>query len=218
LQAIENAAYYLNTELPCLSPPGLIPQKIMEMLQVIDYSINYADKIIRDLRDFSTAIEPTLAKTNINILIKEILSQVKSPQNIELSTELDELPEIKVDENQMRRVFHSLIMNGIQAMESGGTLTVATKQTNGLVEIGFKDTGIGIPKENMDKLFKPLFTTKAKGMGMGLAICKKFVNAHGGKIEVESEVGKGTTVTIKLPIQQENASVKKGLGVERLEG
>ena len=103
----------------------------------------------------------------------------------------------------------NLAANGIQAMENGGgTLTVSTKQTEDFVEITFKDTGTGIPKENLPKLFTPLFTTKAKGMGIGLAICKKFVQNHGGTINVESQVGKGTSVTVKLPILKKPVEVK----------
>jgi len=204
LQSIENAAYYLKNELPCLSSSVPISQKTMEMLQIIDESVNYADKIIRDLQDFSATKTPTLKKTNINTLVEEALSQVEAPENVELRTKLGHLPEINVDKDQMKRVFLNLTLNGIQAMENEGTLTVSTKKTGGFVEISFKDTGAGISKENMEKIFTPFFTTKAKGIGMGLPICKKFVDAHGGSIQVESELGKGSTFTVKLPIQQEN--------------
>ena len=83
-----------------------------------------------------------------------------------------------------------------------GKLTVSAKKAKGFLEIRFKDTGVGIPKDNIDKIFTPLFTTKAKGMGMGLSICKKFVELHGGNIKVESDEGKGSTFTVRLPIQQ----------------
>jgi len=202
LQSIENAAYYIKTE--CASKSTCpIPQKTKEMLQVIDNSINYADKIIRDLQDFSTTRPPKLEKTDINILIKETLSQVNAPEKVQLTTELARLSEINVDQDQMKRVFLNLTINAIQAMENGGTLTISTKQREGAVEISFKDTGTGISKENMEKIFTPFFTTRAKGMGMGLPICKKFVESHSGSIRVESEAGKGTTFTVKLPIQQE---------------
>jgi len=204
LQSIENATYYLINELPFLSPSLPNPKKTMKMLQAINSSVNYADKIIRDLQDFSATKTPVLEKTDINTLVKETLSQVEAPRNVELRTELGQLPEIKVDKDQIKRVFLNLALNGIQAMENGGTLTVSTKKTNSAVEISFKDTGVGMSKENMEKIFTPFFTTKAKGIGMGLPICKKFVESHGGSIAVESEVGKGTTFTVKLPIQQEN--------------
>jgi len=200
LQSIENAAYYLNNELPRLPTPP----KTMEMLQVINDSVNYADKIMRDLQDFSATKKPILEKTNINTIVKETLSQVKTPEEVKVVTELGQLPEIKADKDIMKRVFMNLTTNGIQAIENGGTLKVSTKKTKGFVEVSFKDTGIGIPKENMEKIFTPFFTTKARGMGMGLPICKRFVESHGGSIEVESEVGKGSTFTVKLPIQQPN--------------
>jgi len=208
LQSIENAAYYLNNELPHLSPSTPIPQRTMEMLQVINDSVNYADKIIRDLQDYSATKKPILEKTDINAIITETLSQVKAPENVKLITELSQLPETNADKDMIKRVFMNLATNGIQAMESRGTLKVSTKKTKDCVEVSFKDTGIGMSKENMEKIFTPFFTTKAKGMGMGLPICKRFVESHGGTIQVESEVGKGSTFTVKLPIQQPNGGEK----------
>jgi len=120
---------------------------------------------------------------------------------VEVTIEPGHLPEILADKDMIRRVFLNSAVNGIQAMENGGRLKVSSKKKNGFVEVVFKDTGVGIPKESMEKLFTPFFTTKAKGMGMGLAICKKFVESHGGSIEIESEEGIGSTLTIKLPIQ-----------------
>jgi len=202
LQSIENATYYLNNELPRLFPSNPFPQKTMEMLQVINDSINYANKIIIDLKDFSVMKKPALKKTNINMIVKETMSQVEIPENVELFTELSHLPETKADKNMIKRVFLNLAVNGIQAMkENGGTLKISTKKTSEFVEVSFKDTGIGMSKENRGKIFTPFFTTRAKGMGMGLAICKKFVEAHNGNITVESEEGKGSTFTVKLPIQ-----------------
>jgi signal transduction histidine kinase len=174
------------------------------MLQVINDSVSRADKIIKDLQDFSATKKPMLEKTNINVVVKEALSQVEAPENVELITELGSLPEIMADKGMIKRVFLNSALNGVQAMENGGRLKVSTRKTKEFVEVIFKDTGVGIPKENMEKLFTPFFTTKAKGMGMGLAICRKFVESHGGGIEVESEKGKGTTFTVRLPIKQMN--------------
>lgn len=202
LQSIENAVYFLRNELSHIPSTSIIRQKIMKMLRVISDSVEYADKIVRDLQDFSAKRKPSLQKTDINKTIKETLSQVEVPENVELITELDNLPEVSIDKDQIKRVFLNLAENGIQAMEKGGELKVSTKKTKDFVEIIFQDTGIGISKENMKKLFKPFFTTKAKGLGMGLAICKKIVEDHGGTIEVKSEEGRGSTFTVKLPIRQ----------------
>ena len=204
LQSIEIATYYLKNELPRLLPSIPISQKAVEMLQVIDDSVNYADKIVKDLHDFSATKKPLLKKTNINGIVRETLSQVEMPENVELITELSHLPGIKADKGMIKRVFLNLAVNGIQAMENGGTLKVSTKKTKGSVEVSFKDIGIGIPKEDMKKIFIPFFTTKAKGIGMGLPICKRLVESHGGSIKVESEEGRGSTFTVKLPIYQEN--------------
>ena len=180
----------------------------MEMLQVLNDSVNYADKIIRDLQDFSALRKPIFEKTNINAIVQDALSQVRTPENVRLVKELGHLPDLKVDKDMLKRVFLNLALNGIQAMEKGGTLRVSTKKASDSVEVSFKDTGAGISKENIERLFNPFFTTKAKGMGMGLPICKKFVDAHGGSIEVESEEGKGSTFTVKLPIHQDNGGEK----------
>jgi PAS domain S-box-containing protein len=201
LQSIENAAYYLNNELPFLSSlPD--PQKTMEMLHVINNSVNYADKIIRDLQDFSRTRAIVLRKVDVNHIVEDTLQQIQIPKNVELRTEMGNIPEIEVDVDQITRVFMNLAVNGIQAMENRGTLTISTRQTKDFAEITFKDTGVGIPKEKMDRIFTPFSTTKAKGMGMGLPICRKFVENHGGTIKVESEVGKGTIVAVKLPVHK----------------
>jgi len=208
LQSIENAAYYLKNELANLSTSVQISPKTKEMLQVLNDSINYADKIIKDLQDFSSTKPSTLEKADINMIVKEALSIVKTPTNIEIRTELDYLPQIRADKDQMKRVFLNLTTNAIQAMEKGGTLTVSTRKNEGFFEVSFKDTGVGISEESMKKIFTPFLTTRAKGMGMGLSICKKFIEMHGGSIHVESEVGKGTTFTVKLPISQDNGGEK----------
>jgi PAS domain S-box-containing protein len=206
LQSIENATYYLNNELSHLQ----ITQKTMEMLQVINDSVDYADKIIRDLQDFSAVRKPTLKNNNINAIVKEILSQVETQENMELITKFGHLPEIKADKDMIKRVFLNLAMNGIQAMkEKGGRLKISTKKTKESVEITFEDTGVGMSKENKEKIFTPFFTTRAKGMGVGLAICKKFVESHGGSIEVESKEGKGSTFTVILPVQLEDGDEKQ---------
>jgi PAS domain S-box-containing protein len=204
LQAIENATYYLNTELSNLP----ISQQTTETLQAMHRSIEYADNIVKDLQSFASKREPVFREIDINPLVKETLSQVKTPENVETVIEIGELPKIEADKDMMKRIFVNLALNGIQAMkEKGGTLKVSTKKTNDFIEISFKDTGIGIKKENKPKIFTPFFTTKAQGMGVGLAICKRFAEIHDGRIKVESEEGKGSIFTVKLPIQR-NGGVK----------
>jgi len=123
------------------------------------------------------------------------------PENVEISVSLDEgLHGVRADSNLLKRVFTNLLTNGIQAMPDGGTLSVTGSVSGGMVSLVVSDTGVGVSEENMGKLFQPLFTTKAKGTGLGLAVCKKIVEAHGGEISFESEEGAGTSFVIKFPV------------------
>jgi signal transduction histidine kinase len=106
---------------------------------------------------------------------------------------------IRVDAGKMERVFINLIKNTIDAMPDGGTLEIASAENMDDLQITFSDTGIGMSEDVLAKLFTPLFTTKSRGMGLGLPICKRIVEAHGGKISVQSTPNKGTTFTIKMP-------------------
>ena len=115
----------------------------------------------------------------------------------------ENLPQIQVDALQLQQVFYNLATNAMQAMEKGGILTVSSCVTHDeTIAIAFKDTGCGIPKENLQKIFEPLFSTNAKGTGLGLSVVASLVESHGGKIEIESEAGKGSTFTVKLPIKR----------------
>jgi signal transduction histidine kinase len=111
-----------------------------------------------------------------------------------------------IDQAQLQRVFTNMILNAIQAMPDGGKLTVQTSRHYDLAEIAFRDTGVGIPQENLQKMFVPFFSTKANGIGLGLSICKQVVEGHGGNITVESKEGEGSTFTIKLPIHTKEVS------------
>jgi signal transduction histidine kinase len=204
LQAIENGIYYINTELS--NRPN--SQNIKETLQAIHGSVEYADNIVKELQSFASKREPLFRKIDINTLVKETFSHVKTPENVETIIELGELPKIEADKDMMKRIFVNLAVNGIQAMkEKRGILKVSTKETNGFIEIKFQDTGVGIKKENVSKIFTPFFTTKAQGMGVGLPISKRFVEIHNGNIKVESKEGEGSIFTVKLPIQR-NGGVK----------
>jgi signal transduction histidine kinase len=139
---------------------------------------------------------------NVNKLIDDTFSTIQVPANVKVSRETDKnFPELLVDPELMRRALANLIRNAIQAMSDGGKLTVRASRTNETVLIGIQDTGAGIAQENLDKIWSQPFTTKAGGTGIGLVICKKLIEAHGGTIIVGSEVGKGSIFTVKLPLK-----------------
>jgi len=121
----------------------------------------------------------------------------------------EDQPTLRVDPDRMKRVFINLIENAIDAMPQGGTLTVSSRKFDGNVEIALTDSGSGISEKVMGNLWKPFQTTKAKGLGLGLAICKHIVDAHGGTIYVKSKAGEDTTVTIRLPIKLDAVEVKQ---------
>ena len=102
------------------------------------------------------------------------------------------------------------MQNAFDAMPEGGTLTIASQKSNGNLQISFVDSGVGMKNEIVENLWNPLFTTKAKGMGLGLSVAKRFVEGHGGSIRVESQPGKGSTFTVTLPITPKTEEMKKG--------
>ncbi len=199
LTGIKNAAYYLETK-----GNAITDEKRKVMIDVINRSINQANKIVNDLLDYSREICLDLTECSPKTILDNALLTVQVPEHIRILDNTLEEHKMMVDPAKLERVFINLITNAIDAISEKGTITItsAIKDTN--VEIAFSDTGKGIPKENVEKMFTPLFTTKAKGMGLGLAICKRIVEAHNGKISIESTVGKGTTFTVSLPIKQKS--------------
>jgi signal transduction histidine kinase len=194
LTGIAGAAYYLKTRLGSKKD-----KKTKEMIGFIEKDIEYSNNIINDLLEYSREIRLELIETTPKALIREALSVVKFPPNINVSDSTMNKPKIVIDLEKMKRVFVNLIKNAVEAMHNGGTLTITSRTSDGNIEIGVADTGVGMPKEVLDKLWTPLFTTKAKGMGLGLSICKRIVDEHAGIISVESTVGEGTTFTVAIP-------------------
>ena len=156
--------------------------------------------VVTGLTDFARPIRLGLVETDARQLIDEVLSTSPIPQNVKAAVKVeDDLPRLLIDPQMMRRVLTNLILNAVQAMPRGGKLTVRVSKSGETILISVRDTGRGIPDEILPKLFNPLFTTKTRGQGLGLATCKRLVEAHGGTITVESQVGKGTTFTVNMP-------------------
>lgn len=195
LTGIANAAYYLRMKIGAEMNP-----KSKEMLDIIDKNVEYSNKIISDLSEYSRPFTLELTESNPKSMVKEALALVNIPANVHVVDFTEDKPKIKVDVDKMKRVFVNIIKNSFDAMLEGGKLIIESRKTKGKMEIAFTDTGAGIPKETLERLFTPLFTTKARGMGFGLAICKRIIEAHGGEISVESTVGKGTTFTLSIPL------------------
>ena len=206
LTGIKNSAYFLKKK------GNTIPEtQTKEMLETIDKCVDYSNKIVNDLLDYSREIHLETQEYSPRKLLEESLAMVNVPDTIEIVNQVDEKPQLMVDLNKIKRVFINLIKNAIDAMPNVGKLTFSGKKVGDLFEISFADTGPGISDEVLPKLFTPLFTTKAQGMGFGLAICKRIVEAHGGTITVKTATGEGTTFKLTLPIE-----LKTEIGGEKI--
>jgi signal transduction histidine kinase len=204
LAVIKSAVYYLKLVQPHAE------DKVKEYLERIEGETRTAEKIITDLLDFARVKSVDVEAVSVSELIRQTLERFPAPANVEVTLDIPaDLPKIFVDVRQMIQVLGNLTVNACQAMKDGGKLSVISRQssvkagpliTDHWVLITVRDTGMGIPPENMKKLFEPLFTTKAKGIGLGLAVSRKLTEANGGRIEVESEAGKGSTFTLVMPV------------------
>jgi len=206
LAAIKNALYYIRDAIKesalWQSDPAL-----SEFLDHADHEIKSATNIVGDLLDFARAVKLNVEPVGVNTLVEGLKRSIEQPENVTIKEICaDGLPEIQADPQRLRQACLNLATNAVQAMPTGGTLEISTRMDGRegprgpCVLISFKDTGVGISKENMAKIFEPLFTTKAKGTGLGLAIVQSIVEAHGGEIRTESEVGKGSIFTLRLPV------------------
>ncbi len=195
LTAIKNASYFLNM---AIEKPG---PDIKKTLEVLDKATVNSEEIISNILEFGRSRPPIKKKVNIGNILKEAITQTNIPDSIKVTNGLDgSLPAVIADPGQITRVFSNIIQNAIQAMPDGGKLLVKYASTGkGWLQISVSDTGSGIMDENIDKVFEPLFTTRAKGVGLGMAITKTIIEAHGGKIRVKSKIGEGTTFIVSLP-------------------
>ena len=196
LGAIKNAVYFLDMILEKVDP------EVMETLQILAKEVTNSERIITSLLDFARAKPPQKRKVEIGHIIEEVLARINVPANIVVKKQVDEkIPVVMGDPYQLDQVFGNILINAVQAMPKGGRLLIkaGTPEPDQLV-MTFADSGIGIPAENLPRVFAPLFTGKAKGIGLGMAICKTFVEGHGGTIAVTSTEGQGATFTVKLPI------------------
>jgi PAS domain S-box-containing protein len=204
LQAISAAAYVLKKNLPTATT-----QQAREMLDAIENSVRYSDRIVSDLLEYSQDLRLEFSETTPKSLARDAFLQVKIPKNITVSDSTSDEPRIQVDVAKIRRLFINLIENAIDAMPTGGELTVSSKVSNDNLEVNFADTGKGIPENVLQKLWKPLITTKPKGLGLGLAICKRIAEAHGGSMSFASKAAEGTTFTLSLPIMPRQEGAKR---------
>ncbi|MHC4064905.1 MAG: ATP-binding protein [Planctomycetota bacterium] len=198
LAGISGAIQVIGSSLPPGSPHKEV---IGEVLSEIDR----LDATARDLLIYARPKPPLRKKLRVGQLLQDTLMQLRQEPTVQgLRIHGDGLEcaaEALVDDTQFRQVISNLLLNAAHACEKGGEVTFRVSSEEGMVRIEVGDTGIGIPAEAVPHTFEPFYTTKAKGTGLGLPICRWIVESHGGRIRLESERGEGTTVTIELPHQ-----------------
>lgn len=177
--------------------------RIKENAKIIEQQVERASVIVDKLLQFSKGAKSEITKVDVNQIVENILVLLKHQFklfNITVVKQLDlKLDPIHADPSQLQHVFHNIISNSVDAMPKGGTLTVSTRVKDSYVEVKFADTGCGIPKKNLGKLFDPFFSTKEAGTGLGLSLSFGIVEAHKGQIVVKSHINKGATFILKLP-------------------
>ncbi len=194
LAVINNSVYFLKMQLPNAD------KKVKKHLDIMEKEVAIADEIISDLLDAVKLKKLHLAPVKLNSVIEQALSRSQLPQGVEVATELEGVPAIIADSGKLEQVFLNIIANASKAMPDGGQLVITGDVDDNLVIVKVQDNGSGIAEEDLGKVFEPLFTTKAPGVGLGLTISKSIVEAHQGTIEVQSQLGYGTAVTIRLPV------------------
>jgi len=219
LGAIKNAAYFLRMVLE--GADG----EVVETLDIIDQEIAMSDRIIGSLLDFARTKAPVKRKTDLNHVVRTAIDRAAVPEDVELRSELAEsLPAVMADPDQLAQVFQNIVSNALHAMLDGGRLLVRSREVSetaagsgeggtqgdegapsGWLRVTIEDTGSGIAEEDVIRVFEPLFTTKAKGIGLGLPLAKTLVEANGGRIELRSELYKGSSFTVSLPLSGKGA-------------
>ena len=214
LGVISSSIYYLNLVQPDAN------EKIKKHHAMIEQEVHNATRIISDLLDYARVISTNPKAFSVPELVEHTLSRAPVPVSIHVSIKIPaDLPQGYADPLHVEQILYNLITNGCQAMvtpslnikagsstlNGGGKLTITALIKKEMLAIAVKDTGTGVTPENMEKLFEPLFSTKVTGIGLGLAVSKKLAEANCGRIEVESEVGKGSAFTLYLPLMAKKA-------------
>ncbi len=193
LNVIKTSVYFL------LHAKNLSAEKIATHLSRIERQVGVADDVVTALNDFARMATPDMRPLSLDPFLREVLEL--NPLGDVIRTELtcpEAIPPVLGDAHQLRIVFGNLIRNAREAMPAGGSLTISVRHLGDEVEVAVADTGVGIRREDLGKIMEPLYSTKARGIGLGLAIARAIVEKHNGRLEVVSELGQGTTFTVRL--------------------
>jgi signal transduction histidine kinase len=194
LNVIKTSVYYI------LNAKNASPEKIKKHLERIERQVGIADQVVTALNDFARLPTPDFQPVVVEPFLREVIELNLAGDAVQTVIECAEtIAPILGDAQQLRIVFGNLVRNAHDAMPNGGNLTIRASNQGGNLAIAIADTGHGITNENLARIMEPLFSTKARGIGLGLAITRAIVEKHSGKIHVESQLGRGSTFTVVLP-------------------
>jgi signal transduction histidine kinase len=183
---------------------GEDPQ-VLRPFERVEQAMQQASAMVTDLLDFARLGEPRLAQFRLEPLLRRQSQEQTPPEGVQFQLEVEpDLPPLEADLEQLQQALRHLVSNALQAMrDQQGSITLAARRVDGAIAVSVSDEGCGIPPERIERLFDPLFTTRPRGTGLGLAVCRKIVENHGGEIKVESVPDRGTTFTLLLPISRQ---------------
>ncbi len=194
LNVVKTSVYYL------LNARSASPEKKAEHLQRIERHILLADGVITALSNFARLPVPNLRPFPVEKCLREVLETTSLPDNCQVVIDCPpSLPPVLADIDQVRIVFSNLIRNAREAMPQGGHLALTGQRAGDAVEVAVRDTGVGIPPDQLGHILEPLYSTKARGLGLGLAIARAILDKSNGSLRVESELGQGSIFTVRLP-------------------
>jgi signal transduction histidine kinase len=194
LGVMTNAVYYLEAVTHDPTP------EVKEYFGILRAQIALSEKIVNDLLDFARVKPPQRQATELAAIVDEQLARLEPAAGVRIDNHVDAGgPQVLVDRVQIGQVILNLLTNAVQAMDDEGTLTIRAAGNGVAATVTFEDTGPGIPPENLDRIFEPLFTTKVRGIGLGLAVSRSLSRANDGELTVASRVGHGTVFTLRLP-------------------
>ena len=203
LQVITNMQYLLDMRMQKMTKDEsdiLHRYGIPDIFDRIGTEIQYLNKIISDLQDYAREVNPEKSRINLKTFFEDLIQKISPPPSILIQKEIESDAAISLDPHLLTRVMENLINNAIQAMEHGGTLTLASHISKDNLIITIRDTGTGISPESQSRIFDPLYTTKPKGTGLGLSVTRRLIEAHGGKISLIETSPGGTTFEVTLPV------------------
>jgi two-component system, NtrC family, sensor kinase len=208
LAVIRNGVYLLDMMLPDVEP------SVKETLDLISSEVEKAAETISDLLDFGRPRGLKRQEVAAEELVTMALARIPMPPEIEVQPRvLATLPRVVLDVEQVTLALCKLLDNAVKAMPQGGRLTLTACVTSDTFLITVTDTGVGIEAADLDRIFEPLFTTRAGSIGLGLPVARAIIEEHGGTVDAASELGRGSTFTVRLPAGREQGLEKSGLQI-----